>query len=422
MGAAMALVLACEGLRGKATLLTSPAWPVAQAAIAGAALAYAWRLQDELQLRPVLVLAALFLLAWIGLHLALGVKSDGDSGVIYSGEGHSLVSGHYPRAEYPPGAILLFAFDSLLAGGGSVRGAHAFVMVPFQIATVAAIWSLRTPGARWFAAAVALWPLNAFFWEFKFDLAPTAALAAGLLLAWRGRWTTSGIALGIGAALKWTPGLAGLALGLWLLRRGKPRAAASHVAALAGTFLLVNLPFLLTSPSAVIDAYRHQGSRGISAESLFYLPPVIGVRHSIAVISHDVHAGRGLNIAAEVFQVALVVAVLVVAARCRSPRGAIAAGAIAPAVFFLTNRVFSPQYLIMATVGWAVAGALVLDDRREQLKLGGLVAVATLCNALVYPTGSRWWPTFSLVLFLDALALTWWLLARALRSPGETSG
>jgi glucose dehydrogenase len=88
----------------------------------------------------------------------------------------------------------------------------------------------------------------------------------------------------------------------------------------------------------------------------------------------------------------------------------------------LTNRVFSPQYLIMATVGWAVAGALVLDDRREQLKLGGLVAVATLCNALVYPTGSRWWPTFSLVLFLDALALTWWLLARALRSPGETSG
>src|SRR5581483_4571281 len=114
---------------------------------------------------------------------------------------------------------------------------------------------------RWLAAAIAVWPLNAFFWEFKFDLAPTAALAVGMLLAWRERWTVSGIALGIGAALKWTPGLAGLGLGLWLLRRGQRRTASWHLAALGLTFLLVNLPFLLSSPAAVIDAYRHQGGR-----------------------------------------------------------------------------------------------------------------------------------------------------------------
>jgi Glycosyltransferase family 87 len=418
----MALVLVCEGLRGHATLLTSPAWPIAQAVIAGAGLFYAWRQQDELELTPLIVLTVTFQLAWIGLHLAMGVKSDGDSRVVYSSEGHALIAGHYPHSEYPPGAVLLFAFDSLLSGGGSVRAAHAFVMIPFAVLTLVSVWSLRTPGARWLAACVALWPLNAFFWEFKFDLAPTAALAAGLMLATRERWKTSGVALGIGAALKWTPGLTGVALGLWLFRRGQRRVAATHIVALAGTFLLVNLPFLLSSPSAVIYAYRHQGGRGISAESMFYLPPVIGFEHPIAVISHDVGAARGLNIAAELFQVVVVLLVLTAVVGSRSLHRAVAAAAMAPVVFFLSNRVFSPQYLIMTTVGWAIAGALVLADRRQQLMLAALVGVVTLANALVYPTGSRWWPTFSLVLFLGGFAITGWLIVRGGRARPELVG
>ena len=46
-----------------------------------------------------------------------------------------------------------------------------------NVGAVAAIWALRTRTTPWLAALVALWPMNAFFWEFRFDLVPTALLA-----------------------------------------------------------------------------------------------------------------------------------------------------------------------------------------------------------------------------------------------------
>ena len=46
-----------------------------------------------------------------------------------------------------------------------------------------------------------LWPLNAYAWEFKFDLVPAALLAVGLALAYRERFGLAGLVLGIGAAV-----------------------------------------------------------------------------------------------------------------------------------------------------------------------------------------------------------------------------
>src|SRR5436190_859968 len=93
----------------------------------------------------------------------------------------------YAAVKQGSAAVLLFAFDALL-GGGPTRTSHAFVMIPFELVTVAAVWALRTRRSAWLAALVALWPLNAFSWEFRFDLLPTALLALGLLFAVRERW------------------------------------------------------------------------------------------------------------------------------------------------------------------------------------------------------------------------------------------
>ena len=418
------LVLVCEELRGSATLLTSPAWPVLQAAIAFAGLVFAWHNQTQLRLVPILSIGIVFQLGWIVVHLALGVHSDGDTSIWYARDGDSLVAGTYPHSAYPPGAVLLFALDSLLSGGGhATRVSHAFVMIPFQVAIVVSIWSLRTRWSAWFAAALAIWPLNAFFWEFKFDLAPTAGLIAGLALAMRRRWTCSGIALGIGAALKWTPGLSGLALGLWLLRRGHRRAAAEHVGALITTFVLFNLPFILTSPGAVLATYRTQGGRGISAESMFYIPPIIGLEHSTAIISREVGAPGWANLAAGTFQAVVVIALIATAARVENDRAAVSLAAMAPAMFLLTNRVFSPQYLVTAMAAWALAGALLSDSPRQQLLIASLGFGATLANALVYPTGVLLWPTFTLILFVLAFAATGWVVVRSLAlGPADARG
>jgi len=166
LAASAATVLLLEAFRGSATVDTAPIWPILQATVAAAAFALAWRNQQRLRLGPIVAIGLGFHLAWITIHLGLGVQSDSDSVIAYPRAGDGLLSGHYPSSEYPPGAVLLFALDSLLSGGGDAdRVSHAFVMVPFQVATVIGVWLLKTRWSPWFAAIVALWPLNAFFWS-----------------------------------------------------------------------------------------------------------------------------------------------------------------------------------------------------------------------------------------------------------------
>jgi hypothetical protein len=137
-------------------------------------------MQDRMQLGPVLLGVGLFHLALVLLHLHLGIPGDGDLKV-YDNEGSSLRHGNYPRSD-PPCAVVLFAVDGLL-GGGETRTAHAFAMIPFNLITVAAMWSVCTETAGWFAAMFGLLPGDLFFWEYRFELVPAALIAVGLALA-----------------------------------------------------------------------------------------------------------------------------------------------------------------------------------------------------------------------------------------------
>jgi hypothetical protein len=88
--------------------------------------------------------------------------------------------------------------------------------------------------------------------------------------------------------------------------------------------------------------------------------------------------------------------------------------AMAPVAFLLTNRTFSPQYLVTILAAWAVAGALLVRGRHEQAALAVPMLGATLANVLVYPTvtPTYWW-VCSAVLFLPAFVATLWVLLRA---------
>jgi hypothetical protein len=418
--AAVAIVLTLEGFRGSRTIGTAPVWPVLQALVGAIALGLVWRRQELLRLRSLLALALVFEIGWIVLHLALGVHSDFESANVYPREGNALLHGHYPDTEYPPGAILLFAFEALVSGGSGegVRVAHAFVMVPFQLATVALVWALRTRWSGWFAALVAVWPLNAFFWEFKFDSAPTAALVLGLVLALRERWLAAGIAFGLGAALKWTPGIAAVALVLWLLSSRRGRDAWRHALGAVGAFALVNVPFLALWPGLVLHTYNVQGSRGISGESCLYLPRrQVGdaeLRPGGEIWSDAIVPGWAKTLAV-LLQVLVVLVVFAVVARVRTRlRAGVAVAAMAPVAFLLTNRTFSPQYLVTIFAAWAVAGALLVRSKYEQAALALPMLAATLANVLVYPTvtPTYWW-VCSGVLFFFAFVATVWVLLRA---------
>ena len=416
--AAVAAAVALEVARGSGTLGTSETWPLLQALAVGGALVVAWRRQERLGLAPLLGLALALELGFVLVHLALGVRSDFDSATVYPREGEALLHGHYPDTEYPPGAVLLFAFESLVSGGGGgVRVANAFTMIPFELAAVAGVFALRLPRSAWYAAVLAVWPLDAFYWEFKFDAAPAAALVGGLALAYRGRWTWAGVVLGLGAALKWTPGLAALGLAVWLLSRRRSRDAARHVAAAAGAFLLVNLPFLATSPGLVLHSYHVQASRGITGESFAYLVLRLVGRAEIPANSAfygPVITPPWATTAAGALQIVVTLAVLALVLRCRTRGAAVATAALAPPSFLLTTRTFSPQYLVTILAAWCVAGALVAATRTRQLLLALPMLSATLGNVLVYPvvTPTDGW-VCSWATFLLGAAATVALLAEA---------
>ncbi|MGH2997248.1 MAG: glycosyltransferase 87 family protein, partial [Gaiellaceae bacterium] len=365
---------------------------------------------------PLLALALAFQAGLVAVHLWLGADADVDTSIVYRLRGEALLDGEYPRSEYPTGAVLLFALEALT---GDTRVANAFGMIPFQLATVAAVWALRTRWSAWLAALVALWPANAYYWEFKYDLVPAALLAVGLVLALRGRWTWAGVALGLGTAMKWTPALAFLALAVWLVASGRRGAARAHALAFAVALALVHLPFLIWSPHEVAAAYTQQGDRPITAESVWYLLlRPFGLAELHRHLSEGAGAPGWANVAATSIQAALVLAVLVAAWRVRgNPRAAVALAAMAPTVFLLSNRIFSPQFLVPILAAWAVAAALVVQSPREQLAVGLAAMAATGANAFVYPFALPFydvtWPIASATLFAVGFGLTGWLAVKA---------
>jgi Glycosyltransferase family 87 len=378
---AAALLLVGEWQRLDRTALG----PLLEAIVVAVALAAAWPRRDSLRLAPLLAVGVAFQAAWIAIHLGLHVRGDPDPRLVYTAEGNAVRHGAYPPSPYPPAAVGLFALETWL-GGGAARTANAFLMVPFQAAAIGAIWFLRNRWSAWAAAFLALWPSNLFFWEFRFDLVPAAAIAVGISLAWRDRWHAAGWALGIGALAKWTPGLTALALAAWLLASRRVRAARRYSLGFAIPLVLVNVPLFLLDPHDAGSPYRGQSVRGITGESLPYLAlRVLDLAHAGRRYSGDASVPGWSKSAAVVVQALVVVALLALAARARRPAAALALAAIVPAAFLLTNRIFSPQFFVVILVGIAIAAALAARSSRELLIIVGAAGAAAVANATLYP-------------------------------------
>jgi hypothetical protein len=402
----------------------STVWLVVSAAVALAALTVLWRSQDELRLWPLVAVAVALHLGWIWDHTTLGAVGDQDPNVAYSTQGRELVHGNFPGSEYPVGAVLLFGLESLL-GGGPAETANRFLMVPFQLLCVLCVWGVRTRQSRWLAAVIALWPMDTYYLEYRFDLVPAALIVLGLVLAYRGRWAWSGTALALGATVKWTPGLSFAALAVWLVAGRRWVDLRRHAGAFVGVAALLNLPFLLFARDDFLVPYRTQGDRTITNESLWYLPlRLVGLTHADPREWAPAGAPHWADVAAVVLQVGLLLGLLVLVTGVRDRiRPAVALAALAPVVFLVTNRIFSPQFLLVLVAALAFAGALVAVSRSEQLLLGLLVMAASFLNAFVYPYDAPYgivsWRFLAPAVFAPALVATGLVVRRGVRGPVE---
>jgi uncharacterized membrane protein len=188
----------------------------------------------------------------------------------------------------------------------------------------------------WDAAMVALAPGMILCAVINWDLL-AVALTAGSMLAWSRRRTGwSGVLLGLAVAAKFYPVLLLGPLLLLCWRAARMRDFGLTAATALGAWLVVNVPVLLANPAGWAEFYSFSSSRGADWGSLWYALDVLG--HPVDPDHLNLVAGGLLLL------LCLGIAALVLFAD-RRPRYAQVAFLVV-AAFCLTNKVYSPQYVL----------------------------------------------------------------------------
>ena len=280
---------------------------------------------------------------------------------LYYGEG--LAAGKVPYTGHPVEYPVLIG-GAMQAAAWLVRNVHAVIrgreffdltVVLLAVCAVAAVLATARaagPERRWQALMVALSPaliLNAFV---NWDLIAMALTALGIA-AWaarRGVW--AGVLLGLGVATKFYPLVVLGALLLLCLRAGRMRDFAKTLAAAALAWLAVNLPVFIVARSGWATFYVFSKNRGADWGSVWYMfqhfnLPKLG-DSQLSVLNEMSAAALIVAFAA--------IALLALAAR-RRPRLPQLCFLLL-AVFLMTNKVWSPQYVI-----WLVPLAVLARPR-----------------------------------------------------------
>jgi hypothetical protein len=277
--------------------------------------------------------------------------------------GERLADGKVPyighKVEYPVliGGAMQAAAWLVRNVSVAIRGREFFDVTVALLAVCAVAGVLATaraagPGQRWQALLVALSPaliLNAFV---NWDLIAFALTALGIA-AWaarRGVW--AGVLLGLGVAAKFYPLVVFGPLLLVCLRAGRLREFGKTLAAAAAAWLAVNLPVMIIAPSGWAYFYVFSKDRGADWGSIWYLfehfsVPVLG-NFQLSALNEMSAAFFALACAA------IVVLALAAPRRPRLPQLCF----LVLAGFLITNKVWSPQYVI-----WLVPLAVLARPR-----------------------------------------------------------
>ena len=226
-----------------------------------------------------------------------------------------------------------------------VRGREFYDVTVLLLTLCAIVGTLATAylagrSRRWTALGVALAPGLIFASFINWDLIAMALVAVGMA-AWAARRTVlAGVLLGLAVATKFYPVLFFGPLLLLCLRAGRMRAFWTTTAAAAVAWLAVNLPVAFAAPSGWARFYTLSKDRPADWGSVWYF---FETEHWPFVGSLT---GGSLNVfSAAVFAAGCVVIGALILTAPRRPRVP-QVFFLVLAVFLLSNKVWSPQYVI----------------------------------------------------------------------------
>ncbi|RLV01416.1 hypothetical protein CTZ27_13035 [Streptomyces griseocarneus] len=208
---------------------------------------------------------------------------------------------------------------------------------------VIAVCSARTHRRRpWDALLIALAPAFALTATVNWDLFAVALTAAAMLMWSRGRTVLAGLLIGLAAAAKLYPVLLLGPLFVLCWRAGRLRAFGSAALAAAGGWLVVNLPVMITH-----DASGFHIREGWAKFYTFSQERPVDFGSVWLLISQ--RTGNPLENANTYVTLLMILGCLAIGALAlyapRRPRFAQLAFLIV-ALFVLTNKVYSPQYVL----------------------------------------------------------------------------
>ncbi|MEY2420220.1 MAG: hypothetical protein QOI95_287 [Acidimicrobiaceae bacterium] len=300
---------------------------------------------------------------------------------------------HWPYrdfgVEYPPGALVVanapYAVDVL-----TYRTEFIILCIAFDALGLVAIYRLaRRTGSWWGVGAwLVLIPLLGPVAYTRLDLVVAASIAWSLERAAAGRWSASGVWLGLGIAAKLTPVLILPGLVAVAPRRWRPFAAASLVVAVFVAPFVFDLPEMYDS----IAAYHLH--RGVHAESIYGTFAMVwqslfgsDIKVVGAFGAFDVQGtfADRLKVLSNVAALGVLADLtLTTLRRVRRGDGGHLCVVIAGSLVLLTavGRVFSPQYLV-----WLVAPMAAGLAFAPRLLRGAALALAgsVLLSGIFYP-------------------------------------
>jgi uncharacterized membrane protein len=258
--------------------------------------------------------------------------------------------------EYPvlTGAFMYLAaiVTRLLDGEGTTFFAVTVVAMSALFAWTIASTSRTVRRRPWDGLMVALAPVVALAAFVNWDLL-AVALTAAALAAWSRRQPlVAGIWLGLAAAAKFYPLLLIGPVALLCIRRRQWRALGEFMVGALGAWLAVNVPVMLANMDGWARFYTFSRERGIDFGSPWYALTLLGV---------DI-PGSALNTLAALTFAAACVGIAWLALRAPQPPRLAALAFLVVGAFVLTNKVYSPQYVL-----WVLPLAVLARPRWRDL-------------------------------------------------------
>ena len=330
----------------------------------------------------------------------------GDRGLITNSWPYSSATN---AVEYPPLTGLVMWATSFLVGNGEDKFRNYFDINALLVALL------------FIASVVFLKKLKPELW-YLFPIAP--AVVASLYINWDiwavisalaaiyyfdvGKYNKSAIALGISIATKFFPIVLLLPIALILIRKAKVRELVLYIAYTSITWLLINLPFIITTPVGWFRFFKLNSERAADWGSIWHALEIFGLNiKQLNLVSLVVFALGALAFTLFVFGIPEV------------PKLATIAFFIV-AIFVTASKVYSPQYVLWLTP----LAILAMIDKKDRFdfwvwQFAELIYHFAIWQYLAEVSGASFAipaGAYALAIVLRVGALTWLCLRLMRRS------